>query len=213
MKLITEHTEELEYITEDVDGSRKYMIEGVFAQAEKQNRNGRVYPRAVLEVATDKYSNEQVATGRAVGELGHPDSPTINLDRVSHKITELRWDGNNVIGRAQILETPMGQIVKGLMDGEVRLGVSTRGMGSIKNSGGKTVVSDDFMLSTVDVVQDPSAPEAFVNGIMEGIDYFIDNGIIKAQSVDEYNKEIRTIPESRVADAQMKFFKDLLNSF
>ena len=213
MKLITEHTEELEYITEDVDGSRKYMIEGVFAQAEKQNRNGRVYPRAVLEVATDKYSNEQVATGRAVGELGHPDSPTINLDRVSHKITELRWDGNNVIGRAQILETPMGQIVKGLMDGEVRLGVSTRGMGSIKNSGGKTVVSDDFMLSTVDVVQDPSAPEAFVNGIMEGIDYFIDNGIIKAQRVDEYNKEIRTIPESRVADAQMKFFKDLLNSF
>ena len=213
MKLITEHTEELEYITEDVDGSRKYMIEGVFAQAEKQNRNGRVYPRAVLETATDKYNNEQVATGRAVGELGHPDSPTINLDRVSHRITELRWDGNNVIGRAQILETPMGQIVKGLMDGEVRLGVSTRGMGSIKNSGGKTVVSDDFMLSTVDVVQDPSAPEAFVNGIMEGIDYFIDNGIIKAQRVEEYNKEIRTIPESRVADAQMKFFKDLLNSF
>ena len=213
MKLITEHTEELEYITEDVDGSRKYMIEGVFAQAEKQNRNGRVYPRAVLEVATDKYNNEQVATGRAVGELGHPDSPTINLDRVSHRITELRWDGNNVIGRAQILETPMGQIVKGLMDGEVRLGVSTRGMGSIKNSGGKTVVSGDFILSTVDVVQDPSAPDAFVNGIMEGIDYFIDNGVIKAQRVDEYREEVRTIPESRVADAQMKFFKDLLNSF
>ena len=213
MKLITEHTEELEYITEDVDGFRKYMIEGVFAQAEKQNRNGRVYPRAVLETATDKYNNEQVATGRAVGELGHPDSPTINLDRVSHRITELRWDGNNVIGRAQILETPMGQIVKGLMDGEVRLGVSTRGMGSIKNSGGKTVVSDDFMLSTVDVVQDPSAPDAFVNGIMEGIDYFIDNGVIKAQRVDEYREEVRTIPESRVADAQMKFFKDLLNSF
>ena len=213
MKLITEHTEELEYITEDVDGSRKYMIEGVFAQAEKQNRNGRVYPRAVLETATDKYNNEQVATGRAVGELGHPDSPTINLDRVSHRITELRWDGNNVIGRAQILETPMGQIVKGLMDGEVRLGVSTRGMGSIKNSGGKTVVSEDFILSTVDVVQDPSAPDAFVNGIMEGIDYFIDNGVIKAQRVDEYREEVRTIPESRVADAQMKFFKDLLNSF
>ena len=212
MKLITEHTEELEYITEDVDGSRKYMIEGVFAQAEKQNRNGRVYPRAVLETATDKYNNEQVATGRAVGELGHPDSPTINLDRVSHRITELRWDGNNVIGRAQILETPMGQIVKGLMDGEVRLGVSTRGMGSIKNSGGKTVVSEDFILSTVDVVQDPSAPDAFVNGIMEGIDYFIDNGVIKAQRVDEYREEVRTIPESRVADAQMKFFKDFLNN-
>ena len=213
MKLITEHTDDLEYITEDVDGSRKYMIEGIFAQAEKQNRNGRVYPRTTLESATTKYINEQVSLGRAVGELGHPDSPTINLDRVSHKITELRWDGDNVIGRAQILETPMGKIVKGLMDGQVRLGVSTRGMGSIKQSRGKTLVENDFMLSTVDIVQDPSAPEAFVNGIMEGIDYFIDNGIIKAQSVDEYNKEIRTIPESRVADAQMKFFKDLLNSF
>lgn len=213
MKLITEHTDDLNYITEDVDGSRKYMIEGIFAQAEKQNRNGRVYPRATLESATAKYINDQVTLGRAVGELGHPDSPTINLDRVSHKITELRWDGDNVIGRAQILETPMGQIVKGLMDGQVRLGVSTRGMGSLKQSKGKTIVESDFMLSTVDIVQDPSAPEAFVNGIMEGIDYFIDNGVIKAQRVDEYHEEIRTIPEHRVAEAQMKFFKDLLNSF
>jgi intein/homing endonuclease len=140
-------------------------------------------------------------------------SPTVNLDRVSHRITELRWDGDNVIGRAQVLDTPMGQIVKGLMEGEVQLGVSTRGMGSLQERGGKTYVKDDFMLATVDVVQDPSAPEAFVNGIMEGVEYFVDNGTIKAQQIDQYNKEIRTIPESRVADAQMKFFKDLLNSF
>lgn len=213
MKLITEHTEELEYLAEDVDGQRRHMIEGIFAQAEMANRNGRVYPRDVLENAVTKYNKNQVAKGRAVGELGHPDSPTVNLDRVSHRITELRWDGDNVIGRAQVLDTPMGQIVKGLMEGEVQLGVSTRGMGSLQERGGKTYVKDDFMLATVDVVQDPSAPEAFVNGIMEGVDYFIDNGLIKAQKIDEHKKEIRTIPESKVAEAQMKFFKDLLNSF
>ena len=212
MKLITEHTDELQYISEDVDGERKLMIEGIFAQAEIANRNGRVYPRGVLESAVSNYMDSQVAKGRAVGELGHPDSPTVNLDRVSHRITELRWDGNNVIGKAQVLETPMGKIVKGLMEGEVQLGVSTRGMGSLDERGGKTYVKDDFRLSTVDVVQDPSAPEAMVNGILEGVDYFIDNGVIKAQKIDEYNKEVRTIPEERVAEAQIKFFKDLLNS-
>ena len=212
MKLITEHTDELQYISEDVDGERKLMIEGIFAQAEIANRNGRVYPRGVLESAVSNYMDSQVAKGRAVGELGHPDSPTVNLDRVSHRITELRWDGNNVIGKAQVLETPMGKIVKGLMEGEVQLGVSTRGMGSLDERGGKTYVKDDFRLSTVDVVQDPSAPEAMVNGILEGVDYFIDNGVIKAQKIDEYNKEVRTIPEERVAEAQIKFFKDLLNN-
>lgn len=212
MKLITEHTEELQYLAEDVDGERKLMIEGIFMQAEKKNRNGRVYPRDVLEEAVNKYDSTQVSKGRAVGELGHPDSPTVNLDRVSHRITELRWDGDNVIGRAQILETPMGKIVKGLMEGDVQLGVSTRGMGSLTERGGMTYVKDDFMLSTVDIVQDPSAPEAFVNGIMEGVEYFIDNGIVKAQQIDQYNKEIRTIPESRVAEAQMKFFKDFLKN-
>ena len=212
MKLITEHTEDLEYLAEDVDGQRRHMIEGIFAQAEMANRNGRVYPRDVLESAVNKYNENQVSKGRAVGELGHPDSPTVNLDRVSHRITELRWDGDNVIGRAQVLDTPMGQIVKGLMEGEVQLGVSTRGMGSLQERNGKTYVKDDFILATVDVVQDPSAPEAFVNGIMEGVDYFIDNGMIKAQRIDEYNKEVRTIPESRVADAQIKFFKDFLNN-
>ena len=213
MKLITEHTDELRYLTEEKNGEKKYMIEGIFMQAESKNRNGRVYPKNVLESATDKYQKEQVKTGRAVGELGHPDSPTINLDRVSHKITELNWDGNNVIGKAEILETPMGQIVRGLMDGEVQLGVSTRGMGSLKQSGGKTVVSDDFILSTVDIVQDPSAPDAFVNGIMEGVEYFVENGVIRAQDVDGYRKTLNTVSQDHLAEAQMKIFKDLLNKF
>jgi len=213
MKLITEHTDELQYLTEDKNGEKKYMIEGIFMQAEAQNRNGRIYPKETLESATKKYKTEQVSKGRAVGELGHPDSPTINLDRVSHKIVELNWDGNNVIGKAEILETPMGQIVRGLMDGEVQLGVSTRGMGSLKQQKGKTVVSDDFILSTVDIVQDPSAPEAFVNGIMEGVEYFVENGTITARDVDGYRKTLGSVSQDRLAEAQMKVFKDFLNKF
>jgi len=211
MKLITEHTDELRYLTEDKNGEKKYMIEGVFMQAEAQNRNGRVYPKKTLESATKKYQTEQVSKGRAVGELGHPDSPTINLDRVSHKIVELNWNGDNVMGKAEILETPMGKIVRGLMDGEVQLGVSTRGMGSLKQEKGKTIVSDDFILSTVDIVQDPSAPEAFVNGIMEGVDYFVENGVIRAQDVDGYRKTLNTVSQDRLAEAQMKVLKDVLN--
>ena len=213
MKLITEHTDELRYLTEEKNGEKRYVIEGIFMQAEKQNRNGRVYPKKVLESATNKYQKEQVKTGRAVGELGHPDSPTINLDRVSHKITELNWDGNNVMGKAEILETPMGKIVRGLMDGEVQLGVSTRGMGSLQQEKGKTVVNDDFILSTVDIVQDPSAPEAFVNGILESVEYFVENGVIKAQDVDGYRKTLRTVSENNLAAAQMKILKDVLNKF
>jgi len=211
MKLITEHTDELRYITEDKNGEKKYMIEGIFAQANAQNRNGRIYPKKTLESATKKYQTEQVSKGRAVGELGHPDSPTINLDRVSHKIVELNWDGDNVMGKAEILETPMGKIVRGLMDGEVQLGVSTRGMGSLQQEKGKTVVKDDFILSTVDIVQDPSAPEAFVNGIMEGVDYFVENGVIRAQDVDGYRKTLNTVSQDRLAEAQMKILKDVLN--
>jgi len=213
MKLITEHTDELRYLTEEKNGEKKYMIEGVFMQAEAQNRNGRVYPKKTLESATKKYQTEQVSKGRAVGELGHPDSPTINLDRVSHKIVDLNWDGNNVMGKAEILETPMGKIVRGLMDGEVQLGVSTRGMGSLKQSGGKTIVSEDFILSTVDIVQDPSAPDAFVNGIMEGVEYFVENGVIRAQDVDGYRKTLNTVSQDRLAEAQMKILKDVLNKF
>jgi len=212
MKLITEHTDELRYLTEEKNGEKRYMIEGVFMQAEAQNRNGRVYPKKTLESATKKYQTEQVSRGRAVGELGHPDSPTINLDRVSHKIVELNWDGDNVMGKAEILETPMGKIVRGLMDGEVQLGVSTRGMGSLKQEKGKTVVSEDFILSTVDIVQDPSAPDAFVNGIMEGCEFFIENGVIRSQDVDGYRKTLNTVSQDHLAEAQMKILKDVLNN-
>ena len=213
MKLITEHTDELRYLTEEKNGEKKYVIEGIFMQSEAKNRNGRIYPKEVLESATSKYVKEQVKTGRAVGELGHPDSPTINLDRVSHKITELNWDGNNVMGKAEILETPMGQIVRGLMDGQVQLGVSTRGMGSLKQQKGNTIVSDDFILSTVDIVQDPSAPEAFVNGILESVEYFVENGTITARDVDGYRKTLGSVSQDRIAEAQMKVFKDFLNKF
>jgi len=211
MKLITEHTDDLRYIKEDVDGTRQLAIEGVFMQAEKQNRNGRVYPRDVLEKAVERYQTEQVGSGRAVGELGHPSSPTVNLDRVSHRITELTWDGNNVMGKANVLETPMGQIVRGLMEGDVQLGVSTRGMGSLSERGGKTYVKDDFMLSTVDIVQDPSAPEAFVNGIMENVDWYIDNGIVRAETAEGIQRAIKATPSRRLEEQQIKLFKDFLN--
>jgi hypothetical protein len=211
MKLITEHNDDLRYLTEEKNGEKKYMIEGIFAQADAQNRNGRVYPKKTLESATKKYQTEQVSRGRAVGELGHPDSPTINLDRVSHKIVELNWDGNNVMGKAEILETPMGKIVRGLMDGEVQLGVSTRGMGSLKQEKGKTIVSDDFILSTVDIVQDPSAPDAFVNGIMEGYDFYYNEDEIIAVKSEEYYNKMKKMNSKQLAEQQMKLFKDYLN--
>ena len=170
MKLITEYTEtDVQCIVEaKEDGSKNYVIEGIFAMAESKNRNGRVYPKPIMEAAVNKYVTEQVKTKRSVGELNHPEGPTVNLDKVSHLITDLKFEGNNVMGKAQILDTPMGKIVKGLLDGGVQLGVSTRGMGSLMQQNGAQVVKDDFILNTVDIVQDPSAPNAFVNGIMEG---------------------------------------------
>ena len=213
MKLITEYTEDLQYsiITEEKNGKKQRIIEGVFMQAEQKNRNGRVYPRATLESAVDKYVNEQVSKRRAVGELNHPEGPSINLDKVSHRITELKWDGDNVMGKALVLDTPMGRIVEGLMDGGVQLGVSSRGMGSLVQKNGANVVSNDFMLSAVDIVQDPSAPEAFVNGIMEGVEWIWDNGILKAQEIERFETEIKRAPSNRLAETQMKAFKDFLS--
>lgn len=209
MKLITEHVEVIRFITEaKEDGGKNYIIEGVFMQANKPNRNGRVYPREILESAVNKYVTEQVSKGRAVGELNHPEGPTINLDKVSHKITELNWDGNNVVGKATILDTPMGKIVKGLLDGEVQVGVSSRGMGSLANKGGVNVVNNDFMLNAVDIVQDPSAPEAFVNGVMEGVEWIYENGIFKQQEIEQFETEVKRAPN---ADMQMKAFKDFLS--
>lgn len=218
MKLITEHIQEVQYITEERNGKKQSLIEGIFMQAEQKNRNGRVYPKAVLESAIKKYQTEQVARGRAVGELNHPDGPTINLDKVSHRITELRWDGNNVMGKAVLLDTPMGRIVKGLMEGGVQLGVSSRGMGSLEQRGGVSYVKPDFMLATVDIVQDPSAPEAFVNGIMEGVDWLLENGewvckngIATPQDFERYETEIKRAPSRQLAESQMKAFKDFLS--
>ena len=165
----------------------------------------------MLENAVNKYIKEQVMTGRAVGELNHPDGPTINLDKVSHKITELRWDGSNVIGKASILKTPMGQIVEGLLEGGVKLGVSSRGMGSLVQRNGVQHVGNDFMLSTVDIVQDPSAPEAFVNGIMEGVDWVWNNGILVAQDIESIETEIKEAKGMPTSQVEMRAFKNFLS--
>ena len=213
MKLITEHLDEpLMYMTEANDkGEKSAIIEGIFMQAEGKNRNGRIYPKAILEKAVNKYVTDQVSKGRAVGELNHPDGPTVNLDKVSHRITELKWDGNNVMGKALILNTPMGQIVKGLMEGGVQLGVSSRGMGSLVRRNGVNMVGEDFILATVDIVQDPSAPEAFVNGIMEGVDWIWENGILKVQEIEQYETEIKEAKSADMSNVQMKVFKDFLS--
>ena len=205
MKLITEHLDEpLIYMTEANDkGEKSAIIEGIFMQAEGKNRNGRIYPKAILEKAVDKYVTDQVSKGRAVGELNHPDGPTVNLDKVSHRITELKWDGNNVMGKALILNTPMGQIVKGLMEGGVQLGVSSRGMGSLVRRNGVNMVGEDFILATVDIVQDPSAPEAFVNGIMEGVDWIWENGILKVQEIEQYETEIKEAKSADMSNVQI----------
>jgi len=213
MKLITETLDsQLDYLVEkDEKGNKNLYLEGIFMQAEQQNRNKRIYPKTVLAEACNKYIKEQVETGRAVGELNHPDGPSINLDKVSHRITELRWDGNNVVGKALILNTPMGNIVKGLMEGGCKLGVSSRGMGTVENKNNKTYVREDFMLSTVDIVQDPSAPEAFVNGIMEGVDWIYENGVLKPQQIEDYETEIRKATKSELAEAQLRVFSDFLS--
>ena len=176
MKLIAEYTNaNLGYsITEGKNGKKNVFIEGVFMTANAKNRNGRIYTKDILEKAVNKYNEDQVITGRAVGELNHPEGPSINLDKVSHRITELSWDGDNVMGKALVLDTPMGQIVKGLVEGGVQLGVSSRGMGSLEFKNGVNYVKDDFSLATVDIVQDPSAHNAFVNGIMEGVEWTTD---------------------------------------
>ena len=213
MKLISEYLEnDLELIVEKTEsGEKKYVIEGVFAQANKANRNRRVYPRNVMEQAVDKYVKSQVKEGRAVGELNHPDGPTINLDKVSHLITEMKWKGDDVVGKARILDTPMGKIVKGLLDGGVKLGVSTRGMGSLEERNGVMYVKEDFHLATVDIVQDPSAPDAFVNGIMEGVEWVWDNGVIKPQEIEKIETEIRTASRPDLYETQVREFKNFLS--
>tara|TARA_B000000441_G_scaffold130378_1_gene113367 strand:- start:15 stop:671 length:657 start_codon:yes stop_codon:yes gene_type:complete len=212
MKLISEYTEnDITVLQEEKDGKKNYVIEGVFAQAEKKNRNGRMYPKAVMEKAVGKYVTEQVKSKRSVGELNHPDGPTVNLDKVSHLITDMKFDGDNVVGKARILPTPMGKIVEGLLDGGVRLGVSTRGMGSLEKQGDVMVVKDDYLLNTVDIVQDPSAPNAFVNGIMEGVEWIWDNGILAPRVIEEIETEIKTAQKKDQSVVQVREFKNFLS--
>ena len=212
MKLIAEFNDQhLEVLTEAKDGKKKYIIEGIFAQADKKNRNGRIYPKPIMEKAIGKYNTEQVSKGRAVGELNHPEGPTVNLDKVSHKIDSLEFKGNDVMGKATILETPMGKIVEGLLEGGVGLGVSTRGMGSLVQQNGAMVVKDDFLLNAIDIVQDPSAPGAFVNGIMEGVEWIWNNGIIEARTIEKMETEIETAPRKDLYETQVREFKNFLS--
>ena len=214
MKLITEFTDNntLNCLVEKTEnGEKNYVIEGVFAQTDTKNRNGRVYPKAIMEKAVAKYDKEQISKNRAVGELNHPEGPTVNLDKVSHLIKELKFEGKDVVGKAQILDTPMGKIVEGLLDGGVRVGVSTRGMGSLQRGGDAMMVGKDFMLNAVDIVQDPSAPNAFVNGVMEGVDWVWNNGIIEARRIEQMETEIKKAPRKDLYEVQIREFKNFLS--
>ena len=210
MKLITETTLGVELVTEEKDGKKNYFIEGVFMQSETKNRNGRLYPSAIMSKEVDRYNNEYVEQNRAMGELGHPEGPTVNLERVSHIIKSLKLEGKDVIGRAKILDTPYGKIVKNLMDEGAKLGVSSRGMGSLKEQDGVNVVQEDFMLASVDVVADPSAPNAFVNGIMEGKEWIWENGIIKPIQIEQYKKIIENTSSRNLEEQAMSLFRDFI---
>lgn len=211
MKLITESIEDVQVLVEESNGKKNLYIEGVFLQGDIKNRNGRVYPFSVLEREVGRYNESYVAAGRALGELGHPDGPTVNLDRVSHKIVSLRAEGSNFIGKAQILSTPMGNIAKSLLESGVKLGVSSRGMGSIEEKNGANYVRDDFMLATAaDIVADPSAPDAFVNGIMEGKEWVWDNGILKESKVAKYQRYISESTRRNIEERSLKVFEDFM---
>ena len=214
MKLICEVNEQdVEYITEAKEnGQKEYKIKGVFMQGEIKNRNGRVYPMQVLDEQVKKYTDNYVNQNRAYGELGHPSGPTINLERVSHMITDLTKDGTNYIGEAKIMDTPYGKIVKNLMDEGAKLGVSSRGMGSLKQNGNSQVVQKDYHLATAaDIVADPSAPDAFVEGIMEGKEWVWDNGVLREAQVNEYKEEINKTSKADLEGAKLKIFADFLS--
>lgn len=211
MKLITETTEDVRLVTEAAaDGKKNYFIEGIFMQAEQKNRNGRVYPMETLSREVKRYCVELVEKKRALGELNHPQGPTVNLDKVSHLITELTFRGNDCYGKAKVLDTPMGRIVKSLIDEGAQLGVSSRGMGSIKDIGGINEVQQDFMLSAVDIVADPSAPSAFVNGIMEGAEWVWDNGILREKQINEYRKEIERTSRNEREQKALHIFEKFM---
>ena len=212
MKLIREEIETAKVtITEGKNGKKSHFIEGVFLQGEIKNRNGRMYPLKTLQREAANYNTKYIEKGRALGELGHPDGPTINLDRVSHLITSLRQEGTNYIGKARLLDTPMGNIAKNLVDEGVKLGVSSRGLGSIKEMDGIKVVMDDFMLATAaDIVADPSAPDAFVNGIMEGKEWIYNSGAIQEQTVEQIKKRIDNAALNQMEEVKLSAFNQYL---
>ena len=215
MKLIREEIEKVEVLTESKNGKKSLYIKGPFLQAEKVNRNGRMYPMGIMEREVERYSKDYVAKGRALGELGHPDGPTVNLDRVSHKITELYKDGNNFIGKAQILSTPMGKIAESLLKDGVTLGVSSRGIGSLRETkNGYKEVGEDFMLATAaDIVADPSAPDAFVQGIMEGKEWVWDGGVLRERYAEGVKRQINTlVQQKQLEEHKLNLFNDFLNS-
>ena len=212
MKLIREEIETAKVtITEGKNGKKSHFIEGVFLQGEIKNRNGRMYPISTLQREAVNYNKKYIEKGRALGELGHPDGPTINLDRVSHLITSLKQEGNNYVGKARLLDTPMGNIAKNLIDEGVKLGVSSRGLGTIRERDGVKVVMDDFMLATAaDIVADPSAPDAFVNGIMEGKEWIYNNGAVQEQTVEQIKKRIDNAALNQMEEVKLSAFNQYL---
>ncbi len=215
MKLITEEIEQVEFIVENRNGKKSLYIEGVFLQGNIKNRNGRMYPMETLRKEVSRYTENHVQSGRALGELGHPDGPTVNLDRVSHKIVSLKEHGSNFIGRAKILATPMGKIATSLLDEGVKLGVSSRGVGSLKpTKEGYSVVGEDFMLATAaDIVADPSAPDAFVSGIMEGKDWVWDGGILREKLAEKTYKQINTlVTQKKLDEEKLSLFNNFLSN-
>ena len=211
MKLISEEVTSAEYLIEEKNGKKEYKIRGVFLQSNIKNRNGRVYPREILVREVNRYNKEFVNKNRAFGELGHPDGPTVNLERVSHMVKSLKEDGDNFIGEAKIMDTPYGKIVKGLIDEGAQLGVSSRGMGSIMNRNGINFVKDDFYLATAaDIVADPSAPDAFVEGIMESREWIWDNGVLKQVDIESWKKQIQEAKRTVLEEKKLKVFKSFL---
>ena len=216
MKLISEFNDyaiEPVIVEQNEKGEKDYFIEGVFMQSDIKNRNGRIYPEQVMKKEVDRYRKEFVEKDRAFGELGHPDGPTINLDKVSHMITKLEQDGKNFMGRAKVLSTPNGQIVRNLINDGAKLGVSSRGLGSLETRGGAQVVKDDFQLATAaDIVADPSAPEAFVEGIMEGVEWYYDSGILKMKDAEQMQKELRTAKSSKLQETKLNLWKKFVEN-
>jgi hypothetical protein len=212
MRLIKEITEDVQYIQEEKDGKKTLFIEGVFLQSNLKNRNGRVYPKEIMAKEVARYHAEQIDKNRALGELGHPDGPTVNLDRVSHMIVSLKEDGDNWVGKAKILETPMGKIAANLIEAGAQLGVSSRGLGSIKEKAGISEVQDDFMLATAaDIVSDPSAPDAFVEGIMESREWVMVDGIWQGREVEQAQKVIKEASSHELEEAKIKVFSSFMN--